>query len=120
MEYDKNNIFARILRKEMPANVVYEDDYALAFHDIDPKTPVHILVVPKGEFVSFFDFSEKASPDLIVGFTQAVHHVIKTFNLQKQGFRILSNHGKYGGQEVPHYHIHVFGGRPLGRMIPRE
>ncbi len=120
MKYDKNNIFARILRKEVPAKVVYEDNYALAFHDINPKAPIHILIIPKGEYVSFYDFSEKASPELMVGFTKAIHAVIKSFDLQKSGFRILSNEGSNGGQEVPHYHMHIFGGRPLGRMIPQE
>lgn len=120
MEYDKNNIFARILRKEVPAKIVYEDDYALAFHDINPKAPIHILVIPKGEFVSFFDFAGKASPDLMVGFLKAIHHIIHSFNLQEKGFRLLSNHGVHGGQEVPHYHVHIFGGRPLGRMLPEE
>jgi len=117
VNYDKNNIFARILRKEIPANIVYEDEYALAFHDVNPKTPIHILVIPKGEYISFFDFSEKASPELMHGFTKAIHHVIKSFDLQKEGFRVLSNHGSHGGQEVPHYHVHIFGGRPLGLMI---
>lgn len=117
MEYDKNNIFARILRKEIEAKVVYEDDYALAFHDINPKAPIHILVIPKGEYVSFFDFSGKAPHDLIVGFTKAIHTVIQSFDLQQKGFRVLSNNGTHGGQEVPHYHVHIFGGRPLGRMI---
>jgi diadenosine tetraphosphate (Ap4A) HIT family hydrolase len=117
MDYDKNNIFARILRKEIPANIVYENEYALAFHDINPQAPVHILVIPKGEYISFFDFSEKASPELLEGFTKALHHVIKSLDLQKEGFRVLSNHGIHGGQEVPHYHVHIFGGRPLGRMI---
>lgn len=117
MVYDKNNIFARILRKELPAEVVYENDYALAFHDIHPKAAVHILVIPKGEYISFFDFSDKASPDLILGFTKAIRHVIQSFNLQKEGFRLLSNDGVHGGQEVPHYHVHIFGGQPLGRMI---
>lgn len=117
MHYDKNNIFARILRKEIPADVVYEDDYALAFKDINPKAPIHILVIPKGEFISFLDFSEKASPDFIVGFTKAIYAVIESFNLGEKGFRILSNFGQHGGQEVPHYHVHIFGGRPLGRML---
>ncbi len=120
MEYNKKNIFARILRKEIPVKVVYEDDYALAFHDVNPKAPCHILVIPKGEFMSFFDFSEKASPDLMVGFEKAIHAVIASFGLQKTGFRLLSNHGLDGGQEVPHYHVHLFGGRPLGRMLPEE
>lgn len=120
MAYDKNNVFARILRKEIPANFVYEDEFAIAFHDLYPKAPIHLLVVPRGEFISFFDFSEKASPELMVGFTKAIHHVIQSFELQKEGFRILSNHGAHGGQEIPHYHVHIFGGRPLGRMIPQE
>jgi histidine triad (HIT) family protein len=116
--YDKNNVFACILRKELPAKVVYENDYALAFHDVNPKAPVHILVIPKGEFVSFFDFAAKASPDLMVGFNKAIYHVIEALDLQKEGFRILSNHGAHASQEVPHYHVHIFGGRPLGRMLP--
>ncbi len=120
MEYDKDNLFARILRKEVSANIVYEDQYALAFHDIFPKAPIHILVIPKGEFVSFFDFSEKATPEQMVGFLKAIHHILRSLNLQKDGFRILSNHGLHGGQEVPHYHVHIFGGRPLGPMIPQE
>jgi diadenosine tetraphosphate (Ap4A) HIT family hydrolase len=117
VEYDKNNIFARILRKEIPADIIYEDEYALAFHDANPKAPIHILVIPKGEYISFFDFSEKAAPEFAHGFTKAIHHVIKSFDLQKDGFRLLSNHGIHGGQEVPHFHVHIFGGRPLGRMI---
>jgi len=120
MEYDKNNIFARILRKEIPADIVYEDNYTLAFHDINPKAPIHILVIPKGDFISFFDFAEKATPELMVAFDKAIHHVIHTFDLQNEGFRILSNHGVHGGQEVPHYHVHIFGGRPLGRMLPEK
>jgi histidine triad (HIT) family protein len=120
MKYDKNNIFARILRKEIPAHIVYEDDYALAFHDIYPKAPFHILVIPKGDFISFFDFSEKATADLMVGFTKAIHQVIQLLDLQKHGFRLLSNHGLHGGQEVPHYHVHIFGGRPLGPLISQD
>lgn len=117
MGYDKNNIFARILRKEIPADIIYEDEYALAFHDINPKAPIHILIIPKGEFISFFDFAEKASPEIVHGFTNTIHQVIQLFDLQKDGFRLLSNHGLHGGQEVPHFHVHIFGGRPLGRMI---
>lgn len=117
MNYDKNNIFARILRKEIPANVIYEDDYALAFHDINPQAPIHVLVIPKGEYVSFYDFSEQASPEEILGFYKATHKVIDSLGLKDQGFRVLSNHGLNGGQEVPHYHLHIFGGRKLGRMI---
>ena len=111
MEYDKNNIFARILRKELPADIVYEDDYALAFHDIAPKAPIHILVIPKNEYVSFFDFSEKATPAETVGFTKAIHNVIVSLNLKDKGFWILSSHGAEGGQVIFHYHVHIFSGR---------
>lgn len=117
MEYDSNNIFARILRKEIPAHIIYEDKYALAFHDINPKAPIHILVIPKGEYVSFIDFFSKAPPEEVHGFTQAIQQVIQLFDLQKEGFRLLSNHGAHGGQEVPHFHIHIFGGRVLGPML---
>jgi len=117
MKYDTNNVFARILRKEIPADIVYEDEYALAFHDVNPKAPIHILVIPKGEYISFFDFSEKASPEFMYGYTKAIHHVLKSLGIQKEGFRLLSNHGILGGQEVPHFHVHIFGGRPLGPMI---
>lgn len=117
MAYDKNNIFARILRKELPASVVYEDECTLAFHDISAKAPVHILVIPKGEFISFFDFAEKATPELMVNFNKTILKIIQMFDLKKEGFRILSNHGTHGGQEVPHYHVHIFGGRPLGPML---
>lgn len=115
--YDANNIFARILRKEVPADIVYEDRYALAFHDVNPRAPIHVLVIPKGEYVSFLDFSVKASPEEVYGFTKALHKVIELFPLGKEGFRILSNHGVNGGQEVPHFHVHIFGGRPLGQML---
>lgn len=117
MAYDKNNVFARILRKEIPADILYEDEYALAFHDINPKAPVHVLVIPKGEYISFFDFSENAPPEFVHGFTKAIHHVIQSLSVEKEGFRLLSNHGNHGGQEVPHFHVHIFGGRPLGQMI---
>lgn len=117
MEYDKGNIFARLLRKEISADILYEDDFALAFPDLNPKAPIHILVIPKGEYISFYDFTEKAPPELIVGFNKAVFHVIKSLNLQKDGFRILANHGVNGMQHVPHYHVHIFGGRLLGKML---
>lgn len=118
MEYDKNNIFARILRKELPAQVVYEDEYALAFHDIAPKASVHILVIPKGAYVSFFDFSEKASPAEIMGFTKAIHHLITSFDLENKGFWLLSSHGEEGGQIVFHYHVHILSGRRPSQMTP--
>ena len=117
MQYDQDNIFAKILRKEIPANVIYENEHALAFHDINPKAPIHVLVIPKGNIVSFLDFASEASPELTVGFNKAIHHVICTLKLEDDGFRLLSNSGLNGGQEVPHYHVHIFGGRPLGRML---
>ncbi len=117
MGYDTENIFAQILRKELPAKVIYEDEYALAFPDVNPKAPVHILVIPKVEAKSFYDFTEKAPPDFIIGFYKAIYNVIKSQNLQDDGFRILSNHGVNGMQQVPHYHVHIFAGRILGPMI---
>lgn len=120
MTYDQNNIFARILRKEIPAQVVYENDYALAFYDINPQAPLHILVIPKGEYGDFSDFASKASSHEIMEFTKAIQAVIHQVNLEEKGFRILSNQGLDGGQEVPHYHVHILGGRPLGPMIQKE
>ena len=115
--YDRENIFAKILRGEVPCNKVYEDEWALAFHDIAPQAPVHILVVPKGEYVGWDDFSARAEPDEIAGFVRAVGHVAREQGLVGPGYRLLANLGHDGGQEVPHLHVHIFGGRPLGRMI---
>ena len=115
--YDEQNIFAKILRGEIPCDKVYEDEWALAFHDIAPQAPVHILVVPKGEWVSWDDFSTGASAEQIAGFVRAVGHVARSNGLVEPGYRLLANVGGDGGQEVPHLHVHVFGGRPLGRMI---
>jgi histidine triad (HIT) family protein len=115
--YDPDNVFARILRGELPCNKVYEDEWALAFHDIAPQAPVHILVIPKGAWVSWDDFSAKASPEEIAGFVRAVGHVARGQGLVEPGHRLLVNVGQDGGQEIAHLHVHVFGGRPLGRMI---
>ena len=117
MAYDPNNIFARILRGEIPNKTVYEDEHALAFHDINPQTPVHVLVIPKGAYVSFADFSEKASDAEIVGFVRAVGKVARDLGLEDPGYRILANHGRDAHQEVPHLHVHLFAGGDLGRMI---
>jgi diadenosine tetraphosphate (Ap4A) HIT family hydrolase len=117
--YDRDNVFARILRGELPCNKVYEDEWALAFHDIAPQAPVHILVIPKGEWVSWDDFSARAPADEIVGFVRAVGHVAREQGLVEPGYRLLANTGREGGQEVPHLHVHVFGGRPLGPMLSR-
>lgn len=115
--YDASNIFARILRGELPCKKVYEDEWALAFHDVRPQAPVHVLIVPKGNYVSFADFSVAASPEAITGFMRAVGKVAKDLGLEAQGYRLLANMGPHAGQEVPHFHVHLFGGRPLGRML---
>jgi histidine triad (HIT) family protein len=117
--YDDTNIFARILRGEIPSKKVYEDEHALAFHDIAPAAPVHILVIPKGAYVSWDDFSERASAEEIAGFVRAVGHVAREQGLVAPGYRLLANAGMNSGQEVPHLHVHIFGGRPLGPMLVR-
>ena len=117
--YDSDNIFAKILRGEVPCNKVYEDEHALAFHDINPQADVHILVIPKGEYVSWDDFSAKASDGEIAGFVRAVGHVAREQGLVVRGYRLLGNVGRNGGQEVPHLHVHLFGGGPLGPMLAR-
>lgn len=117
--YDPANVFARILRGEIPCRKVHEDEWALAFHDINPQAPVHVLVVPKGQYVSLADFSAHASDAEIAGFWRAVGSVARALGLEATGYRVLTNMGVHGHQEVPHFHVHVFGGRPLGRMLPR-
>ena len=117
--YDENNIFARILRGEIPSKNVYEDEHALAFHDINPQAPVHILVLPKGAYVSWDDFSQRASAEEIAGFVRAVGHVARSSGMVTRGYRLLANVGRNGGQEVPHLHVHIFGGGPLGPMLAR-
>ncbi|HYW15170.1 MAG TPA: histidine triad nucleotide-binding protein [Allosphingosinicella sp.] len=117
--YDDSNIFARILRSEIPSKSVYEDEHALAFHDIAPAAPVHILVIPKGAYVSWDDFSERASAEEIAGFVRAVGKVARDHGLVEPGYRLLANAGLNSGQEVPHLHVHIFAGRPLGPMLAR-
>lgn len=119
MAYDQDNIFAKILRGEIPCDKVYEDDYSLAFHDINPLAPCHILVIPKGDYVSMADFTAEAPAELIAGFFRAVGQVARDLELEDPGYRILANTGMDGGQEVPHLHIHIFGGKPLGPMLTR-
>ena len=118
--YDDNNIFARILRGEIPSKKVYEDDHVLAFHDINPLSPTHILVIPKGPYVSWDDFSEKASDAEIAGFVRSVGRIARDEGLVAGGYRLLANVGLNSGQEVPHLHVHIFGGQRLGRMIQPE
>jgi diadenosine tetraphosphate (Ap4A) HIT family hydrolase len=115
--YDTNNIFAKILRGEIPCKQVYEDDFALAFHDINPQAAVHVLVIPKGEYVSMADFTANAPSELMAGFFRAVGKVAEDLSLVEPGYRILANAGENAHQEVPHLHIHIFGGRPLGPML---
>lgn len=119
LPYDDTNIFARILRGELPCQRVYEDDHALAFHDINPQAPQHILVIPKGAYVSWDDFSTRASDAEIAGFIRAVGHVARDLGLVSPGYRLLANVGQDGGQEVPHLHVHLFGGRRMGPMLTR-
>jgi diadenosine tetraphosphate (Ap4A) HIT family hydrolase len=115
--YDDNNIFARILRGEIPSTKVYEDEYALAFPDINPASPTHILVIPKGRYVSWDDFSSKASDAEIAGFVRAVGKIARDAGLVASGYRLLANTGLNSNQQVPHLHVHIFAGRPLGPML---
>jgi histidine triad (HIT) family protein len=120
LPYDDTNIFARILRGEIPAAIVYEDDHAVAFNDIAPQAPTHILVIPRGRYVSWDDFSARASDAEIAGFVRAVGHVARAAGLPAPGYRLLANTGAQAGQEVPHLHVHLFGGAPLGPMLARR
>jgi diadenosine tetraphosphate (Ap4A) HIT family hydrolase len=117
--YDDDNIFAKILRGEIPCGKVFEDEHALAFRDINPLSPNHILVIPKGPYVSWDDFSAKASEAEIAGFVRAVGTVARDAGLVEPGYRLLANVGPDSGQEVSHLHVHIFGGRPLGPMLAR-
>jgi histidine triad (HIT) family protein len=118
--YNDNNIFAKILRGEIPCKKVHEDDHTLAFEDINPQAPVHTLVIPKGKYISWKDFSEKASDIEIAAFVRAVGKVAEMKGLKDSGYRILANAGRDSHQEVPHLHVHVFGGQPLGPMLVRK
>ena len=117
--YDDLNIFAKILRGEIPSKRVYEDEWAIAFHDIAPLAPIHILVIPTGPYVSWDDFSAKASAEEITGFVRAVGQVARDLGLVAPGYRLLTNVGLHSGQEVPHLHVHLFGGQAMGPMLAR-
>jgi len=119
LPYDDKNVFAKILRGQLPSNKLMENEHVLAFHDINPLAAVHVLVIPKGPYVSWDDFSEKASDAEIIALTRAVGEVARMVGADAQGYRVLSNVGKRAGQEVPHLHVHVFGGQPLGPMLAR-
>ncbi len=115
--YDEQNIFARILRGEIPSKRVYEDEFALAFHDINPQAPIHVLVIPKTPHISLADFATSAPPEAVAGFFRAVALTARQLELEEPGYRILANMGHNAHQEVPHFHVHIFGGRPLGPML---
>tara|TARA_B110000211_G_scaffold234461_1_gene304203 strand:+ start:121 stop:483 length:363 start_codon:yes stop_codon:yes gene_type:complete len=119
MSYDKNNIFAKILRGEIPCKTVYENEYVLSFYDINPQKKIHVLVVPKGEYIDLDDFVSKAPEKEIIEFHKAIIHIVKMLKISNQeaGYRVLSNIGKDGGQEVPHLHYHIFGGEKIGKMV---
>ena len=119
LPYDDENIFANILRGEIPSTKVYEDEWAYAFEDINPQAEVHTLVIPKGRYVSWDDFSAKAEAEEIAGFVRAVGKVARDRGLVEPGYRMMANVGAHGGQEVPHLHVHILGGRPMGRMVAR-
>jgi histidine triad (HIT) family protein len=117
MAYDDNNVFAKILRGEISSKKVYEDEHALAFHDINPQAPVHVLVIPKGRYVSWVDFARNASDAEMAGFVRAVGKTAAILGLDDDGYRLLANHGPNSHQEVPHLHVHIFGGKRLGPML---
>ena len=117
MSYDKNNIFAKILRGEIPCKKVFENDFVLAFHDINPQKKIHVLVIPKKNYVNLDDFNQKASEKEIVELSKAISHVAKLVGVSNQGYRTLANIGSDGGQEVPHLHFHIFGGEKIGKMV---
>ena len=119
MTYDRNNVFARILRGDLPCRKVYEDEHVLAFWDIHPQAPTHIIVIPKGEYVSVDDFSAKGSDAELAAFLRAISQIAGEQGVTDSGYRILANHGDVAHQEVPHFHLHLFGGRDLGPMLRR-
>tara|TARA_B100000614_G_C14237003_1_gene364945 strand:+ start:214 stop:573 length:360 start_codon:yes stop_codon:yes gene_type:complete len=117
MPYNENNIFAKILRKEVPCKKVHENKHVLAFEDVAPKAPIHILIIPKKAYVSFSDFALKASTEEMQSFLKSIQHIAKEKGLEPCGYRLITNHGEDAGQEVEHFHIHLLGGRPLGPLV---
>ena len=120
MSYDKNNIFAKILRKEIPCKKIFENDHILSFHDINPQKKIHALVIPKGEYIDLDDFNNRASDQEIVALSKAITEVSKILSISTdtgRGYRALTNLGEDGGQEVPHLHFHLFGGEKVGKMV---
>ena len=120
MSYDDNNIFAKILRGEIPCKKIYEDDHVLSFHDINPQKKIHALVIPKGNYTDLDDFSQNASPEEMVGPLKGINIVAKKLGISVdggKGYRALANISEHGGQEVPHLHFHIFGGEKVGKMV---
>ena len=120
MTYNPDNIFAKIIAGEIPNKTVYEDEYVLAFHDIAPAAPVHVLVIPKGEYMSFQDFMVEAEPDEVERFFVTVHSIATELGLDETGYRLITNHGVHASQTVPHFHMHILGGKPLGGLLPDD
>ncbi len=120
MPYDNSNIFARILRGEIPCKKIYEDAYAMAFEDIQPEAPVHVLVVPKADYTSFDDFAFHAPAEMVTGFFKSVQKTADILGLAENGYRIISNHGVAASQSVPHFHVHILAGKPLGKLLSAE
>lgn len=118
--YDKNNIFAKIIRKEIPANIVFENEDVLAFHDISQASPIHVLVIPKGEYVDFVDFSTKASMQEISNFFKKLSEIAEKLKIINSGFRIISNIGLDAHQTVPHFHVHILAGKKLGPLLEKD
>lgn len=118
--YSKDNVFAKILRGELPTKKIYEDEYALAFPDIAPWAPVHVLVIPKGDYVSMADFSERAPDEMVAGFWRAVGKTARLLGLEEDGYRVITNAGRHSFQEVPHLHVHILAGRPLGALLDQR
>lgn len=118
--YDPNNVFAKILRGDIPCTPVYQDEHTFAFHDIHPQAPVHILVIPRGPYASLTEFTQQASADEIAGFYRGFGAVIEKLGIAAGGYRTIANSGANGGQEVPHFHLHILAGRVLGPMLGRD
>ena len=117
MTYDSQNIFAKIIRGDIPTNILHDDEVSIAFNDIEPAAPVHVLVVPKGEYVSFDDFTANAGAETVAKFFQAVQQVAAKLGVDKTGYRLITNHGADASQTVPHFHVHILGGKPLGGLL---
>lgn len=120
MTYDPDNIFAKILKGDIPCHKVYEDEHALAFEDISPAAPHHVLVIPRGEYTSYHDFIANAPVELMTGFFQAVRNVAEELGIAESGYRLITNTGPNASQSVPHFHVHILGGRPLGGLLPGD